>query len=443
MISAADLQIVELLRDLPGPQLELLLANGHEIELAPGEYLFREGDPARHFHLLLAGELETTHAVGGDQVFLIRHEPGGFLGATALLTNTPYRGSTRAIAHSRLLAVEPADFRRLVVEEPDLLQTLIRAIPVMMQNLKSIERDREQLIALGGLAAGLAHELNNPAAAAARAAHELGAVDGDLERALAELAPELRPVLELSTTSPSGELDPLEASDRAESLAASLAGIGVSDPHRIAAACVEAGLTGDDLDGLAPTAIAMLAARLEHRRLLHELAESTERISSLIASVKQYSYMDQAPRQEVDVHDGLENTLTILSHKLKQGSIMLDSDFDRSLPRIDACGSELNQVWTNLIDNAIHAAGERGRIGLRTYREMDSMVVEVVDSGAGIPEDVRGRIFDPFFTTKPPGEGTGIGLDIAHRIVVKHHGEIRVETGPDGTSFRVYLPLEG
>ncbi len=440
MIAPADLHVVEMLRALPAERLEWLIENGQELRLAPGEYLFREGDEARHFHLLLEGELETKRALAGDEVFVSRHEPGGFLSATALLTNTPYRASTRVISAARLLAVEPAAFRSLLADEPDVMQIVIRAIPAVMQNLKGLEHDRERLIALGGLAAGLAHELNNPAAAAAAATRELGASDGEMEKAIAVLAPELAPLLGRSAEGQAQDLDPLETSDRAESLAIRLAELGVPDPHRLAPTFVTAGLAEEELAGLEPAAIAVLAARIERSRLQRELAESIERISELIAAVKQYSYMDQTPRQEIDVHDGLESTLRILSHKLKQGSVEIVKEYDRSLPLVDANGPELNQVWTNLIDNAIDAVDGNGRINLRTSHDGDSLVVEVEDDGGGIPEEVRGRIFDPFFTTKPPGKGTGIGLDIAHQIVIKHRGEIRMNTGPAGTRFCVYLP---
>jgi signal transduction histidine kinase len=460
-VKAEELRRIELLRNLSDERLAGLAEHGRETRLAIGEFLFHEGDTAEHFSLLLEGELETTKHVGADELVMTRHEPGGYLGAIALLTETPYRASTRAVAPSRLYLLEPEDFHRLVLEEPSVRKSVFGVFAPVMQGLQGLVGDREKLVALGRLAAGLAHELNNPAAAAARATRELGETIRARDAALLELASSgvepaaLERLLTLAQeaadeTLPAPALDPLEQSDREGRLAAALEARGIDDPHWLAASLVATDLDEAWVDRLseavgprhAAHALAWASGSLSLPSLLATLEESTSRMSQLVGAVKQYSYMDQASRQEVDVHEGIENTLTILAHKLKRGEVEIVRAYDPDLPRIDAYGSDLNQVWTNLLDNAIDAVDGRGRIQIRTGRSDERVVVEIADDGPGIPEEVQQRIFEPFFTTKPLGIGTGLGLDIAQRAVRRHHGELRVESRPGDTRFQVVLPLK-
>jgi signal transduction histidine kinase len=345
--------------------------------------------------------------------------------------------TARATEPSRLLSLNPGDFEGLLAHCPLAAHTILRTMAQRMQLTESVMRGQEKLAALGKLAAGLAHELNNPAAAAHRAA-------GQLREALGDLLPGGEPAP--ATAAP---LDPLARSDQEEAIADWLAERGVDDSWDLAPSLVEAGLDVPNLAGLAagtpretlsPTLRHLAAARTV-RSLLDLLEGSTGRISTLVEAIKSYSYMDQAPLQEIDVHDGLESTLIILRHLLN--AIEVVRHYDPDLPRISAYGSELNQVWTNLLDNAIDALGGTGRITIRTAREGERVLVEIADNGPGIPPEIQPRIFEPFFTTKGVGEGTGLGLDICYRIVVgQHGGEIAVSSQPGETRFTVRLPIQ-
>jgi signal transduction histidine kinase len=319
---------------------------------------------------------------------------------------------------------------------------------------------RERLLALGKLTAGLTHELNNPAAAAARATaalrdrfagmrHKLallseGRLDGEVLRSLTELQEEF-----VSRIGGAAELSALERSDREDGLGEWLDDHEVTQPWELAGVFVAAGLGEDDLErvarAVAPAhlepALRWLAYTVETETLLAEIADSTGRISHLVDAAKQYSQMDRSPHQQTDLHTGLDATLVMLSAKIPPG-VTVVKEYDRSLPSVPAYAGELNQVWTNLIVNALDAMGPEGRLTLRTRSDGDCAVVEIGDTGPGIPEELRRRVFEPFFTTKPVGQGTGLGLDVSWRIVVKRHGgDLRVTSRPGDTRFSVLLPL--
>ena len=460
-MEAGDLRRIELLRELSDERLAELVQHGRELELAPGEYLFQEGEEATFLSLLLEGHLETNHVIAGDELLLLQHEPGGFLGAISLVTGETYRGSTRATIDSRLFLLEPEAFRALLVSEPAVFKAVMDVFVPVITNLTTMEQDRDKLLALGSLAAGLAHELNNPAAAAQRSASELRAADARAQAALSQLAERGLGAEDmgrlcaftaeaLEAAARAEPLDALDRSDREAALEGWLAARGVDDGFEIAASLVDAGLDASWLErfveGVATPdpaeALSWVASRVTAARIARELEDATARIAQLVQAVREYSYLDQAPRQEIDVHDGLESTLAILGHKLSKSRIELVRKYDRSLPRIDAHAPELNQVWTNLIDNAISAAGEGGTVIVRTLRSGDYLVVEIEDDGPGIPDEIKDRVFDAFFTTKEPGEGTGLGLDIAKRIAARHHGDLRLKPVERGACFQVLLPLE-
>jgi signal transduction histidine kinase len=319
---------------------------------------------------------------------------------------------------------------------------------------------RERLLALGSLSAGLTHELNNPAAAAVRATsslrervagmrHKLALIAaGRYDRATLETLIRLQEdAVEHVAKAP--QLSPLEASDREDQLGGWLQAHGIDGGWNLAPVFVAAGLDEGFLDKVATVvdaatlegAVRWLNYTVETELLMDEIQDSTTRVSTLVAAAKQYSQMDRAPHQVVDVHELLDSTLLMLGRKIGD-DIKVVKDYDRTLPEIPAYAAELNQVWTNIIDNAVSAMDGAGTLTVRTARDEDRLLVEIGDTGPGVPEGIRSRIFEPFFTTKPVGEGTGLGLDISWRIVVnKHHGDLRVESSPGDTRFQIRLPL--
>jgi signal transduction histidine kinase len=459
-MTAGRLRGMPVLGSLGDDELARIAAAGRERRLAAGEALFRQGERAVAFHLVLEGELETTRDVGGEQVLMLSHGPGGYMGAIALLTDTPYRGSTTAVTDALLLELDGDELRRLAFTHPRLLREFLPALESVSAAIKGVERDREKLLAVGKLAAGLAHELNNPAAAAARGVATLRDYERRRQEAFAEIArsgataDRLAALVSLGAAAtdqaaPGERIDPLVASDREQELISTLAARAVADPFGIASSLTEAGLEPEWIDRVASgvgedclgPGLRFVGACAAARVVLAELEEATTRIATLVGAVRSYSYLDQAPQQAVDIHEGLESTLSLLGHSLRAKQIDVVRDYEDGLPSVEASGSELNQVWTNLIDNAIDALGEGGRITLRTRTRAGRVCVEVADDGPGIPEELQARIFEAFFTTKPVDQGTGLGLDIAQRIVVRHHGELRLESRPGDTRFQVLLPF--
>jgi signal transduction histidine kinase len=460
----ADVVALDRLRDLPvlagldDDSVARLVAVGRERRLGVGEFLFHQGDRASAFHVVLDGRLETTREVGGEHVLLMNHGPGGFLGAMALLTETAYRGSTFAVEDTTLFELDGDELRRLAFAHPALLRQFLPAFESVSHAVKGVERDREKLLAVGKLAAGLAHELNNPAAAASRAVATLGEYERARQDAFAALAvggasaEQLAAIEALgaeATERPVPEpLGSLAESDREEELADLLGERGLTDASALASALIEARLDREWVDRVAAAVgeerlsagLRFVAACAGARVVRGELEQTTTRIADLVGAVRNYSYLDQGPRQTVDIHEGLESTLKLLAHKLRDKQADVVRDLDPDLPTLEASGSELNQVWTNLIDNAIDAIDSGGRITLRTRVQGPRALIEIADDGPGIPTDLQARVFDAFFTTKPVGHGTGLGLDIAQRIVVRHHGELRLESEPGDTRFQVLLP---
>ena len=457
MIQVEELRRVPFFAQLQDEQLQWIAEHSSEMILKNGDVLFTEGNPGVHFYVLLSGLLQITRNIGGRETVLVTHHPGIFTGEVPLLTETPFVASGRLIADSRLLAMDIPQFHAMLARCPSLIKAVLAAFSNRVQSMDSVIQQNDKLAGLGKLSAGLAHELNNPAAASRRSAQQLRKTVQTLQSSSLTLNQQLTTaqmeqlalLRDIVSKKQALELDALEQSEREDELGAWLDDHGIADSWDLAPTFVRVGLDVQQLDDFAARiepaspadALAWLEATLTATELLDEIDHSTSRISELIQAMKEYAYMDQAKQQEVDIHEGIDNTLKIMQHKLKH-DIVVTREYDRSLPRVMVYGSELNQVWTNIIDNAVDALDGHGQIKIRTWREGDFIQVEISDNGSGIPPEVQSHIFEPFFTTKGVGKGTGLGLDIAHRIVVDdHHGDITVTSKPGDTRFQVCLPI--
>ncbi|MEU2255649.1 ATP-binding protein [Nocardia xishanensis] len=463
----AELRTLFLFEKLDDDQLAWLCADGRIEYIEPG-LVFREGDPATCFYVLMDGEVRLTKLSGGTEIELNRTDhKGAYAGAwSAYLgdkADSNYTGSMYVTRKSRFYVLDAGTFARMMHEWFPMAVHLLEGAFFGNRNTTQRVAERERLLALGSLSAGLTHELNNPAAAAVRATSGLRERVAGMRHKLAMMAdgkfqPDALVTLvrlqeeAAAQVAKAPELTPMEAADREDMLGEWLEEHEIGDAWALAPNFVQAGFDVDWLERVWGTlegcpnkvfegAIRWLNYTIETELLMNEIADSTARISTLVGAAKQYSQMDRAPFQVVDIHELLDSTLVMMNRKLGDG-VHVVKEYDRSLPPVPCYAAELNQVWTNLIDNAVYAMRGEGTLTVRTCKENDCAVVEIGDTGPGIPADVRRRVFEPFFTTKPVGDGTGLGLDISFRIVVnKHNGDIRVESEPGDTRFIVRIPL--
>ena len=456
MIDVAALRAVPLFAELSDDDLHNLAANVAIVTLEPDEELFAEGDKGDVAYVITRGHVEITKRSGDRDVHLATRGPGEVIGEMALLQDSLRSASARASDGAELIAVPRTEIDELLATSAEAVRALFRVLLERWQSTQVLLAQSERMAQLGTLTAGLAHELNNPAAAVSRSAGQLREAIGRRAAAEASLAAavgdadRMEALRALLHREPSAE--PLDAIDRADleaTVEARLDSAGVAEAWNLAAAVVEAGL-GPVVDEIVQDAgphadrfLAVLLADRDVASLLHTVEEGTRRLSAIVRALKSYSYLDQGPVQQVDLIAGLEDTLLILGSKLDK--IEVRQEYHPDVPNLEARGGELNQVWTNLIDNAadaIRASEDGGTITIRAYPSDDTVTVEVEDDGTGIAPEHRERIFDSFFTTKPPGAGTGLGLSITWGIVVdSHHGDIAVESEPGHTVFRVVLPL--
>jgi signal transduction histidine kinase len=461
-----ELRTLFLFEKLTDEQLGCLCREGRVEVIEPGQ-VFTEGEPATCFYVLLEGTIVLSRNVRGDDIEINRtSQRGVYAGAFRAYAGERvpqvYTNSLRVTVPSRFFVLSAACFADLVRDWFPMAVHLLEGMITGGEATRQAVDSRERLLALGSLSAGLTHELNNPAAAAVRATSSLrervsgmrGKLSklskGKWERATFESLIQLQEsAVEKVAKAP--KLDPLAASDAEDEVSDWLDDNGIGDGWQLAPTFVAAGLDLEWLEHVKATvgdealepAVRWLNYTVETELLMNEIEDAATRISTLVGAAKQYSQLDRAPFQVVNLHDLLTSTLMMLQAKISAAGITLRKDFDQTLPEIPAYAGELNQVWTNLIDNAIDAMPDGGTLTVRTARDgEDRVLIEFADTGQGIPADIQSRIFEPFFTTKPVGHGTGLGLDISWRIIVnKHHGDLRVTSVPGDTRFQVCLPV--
>lgn len=465
MTTPAQLRELFLFEDLTDAQLAWIAENGDVVDYKAGESVSVEGEPAECFYVLLSGTLTMVRMIRGDEVEMTRtDQPGVYSGATQFYlgdqVDQVYGATIRALTDASFLALPAVDFAAKFRQWFPMAVHLLQGMFLGLRNANELVAQRERLLALGKLTASLTHELNNPAAAAVRATETLRERFAGMRHKLAMLADghfdglqlhRLTKVQEkfIERMATAEELTPMQVADREDELGEWIEEREVQGGWDLAPVFVAAGITTSDLDelsnavdpGFLAPALRWLSYTVETENLLLEVKESTKRISALVGAAKQYSQLDRTPHQDVDLHEGLDATLVMMAGKKPEG-VQIVKDYDRSLPHVPAYAAELNQVWTNLIDNAVDAVAGKGTITIRTARDGDYALVEVIDTGPGVPEELRRRIFEPFFTTKGVGQGTGLGLDVSWKVVVNRHGgDLRVVSSPGDTHFQVRLPL--
>jgi signal transduction histidine kinase len=461
------LRSIPLLADLAEEEIGWLAAHAEELHLDDGELISREGEPADRMSIILDGEMMGRREKGGDSSRVFVARKGEITGVLPFSRMRTWASTVRAVGPTRVAVIPASRFGEMLAAIPALEPRLIGVMTDRARETTRVEQQNEKLLSLGKLSAGLAHELNNPASALGRSIAELrdrvaalpGLTSGLIRQGVEP--GQMVTLCRLHATSEQGaglaatggmQLDPLEQADRESAVSDWLEDRQVKDAWRLAPSFVSAGMTAGDLESFAagipaevlPAALAWVESGIALHLLLGEMENATRRISGLVGAIKEYSHMDRelTEKTETDVHRALDSTLTMLGHKAKVKQVKVRRDYDPQLPAIHAFPGELNQVWTNLLDNAFDAAAVGGNVKVGTRRVDGQVEVVIADDGPGIPAELASRIWEPFFTTKPMGEGSGLGLDIARRIVVgRHGGEMRLESRPGDTRFLVTLPI--
>jgi signal transduction histidine kinase len=454
-----ELGSVAILQGLPVSQLAWFAEHGDQVRLARGEHMFECGQPADFMFIVVSDTIEGYEKVGGELLLVATTGPGQVTGMLPYSRMTHYPRYTVAAEASQVLRVRKRDFPEMLAASHEVGQRLVAEMADRVRGDVRLEQQQERMAALGRLSAGLAHELNNPAAAVRRAAAGLSEELAGLADLVSDLVRHtvtdaqvsaINRLHDLASERKGADLSPLIRSQGEEELGTWLEDHRVARAWDLAGTFADAGLVVEDLDRFAeevPTslqanALAWVACRLSVQRIVGEIASSSDRIAQLVGSVKTYSHMDRSPEHKpTDVREGIDNTLTLLGHKIKKKSIDLTRDYEDGLPLVSANAGELNQVWTNLVDNAIDAVQEGGKIRIEARSDEAHVTVNIIDDGHGIPEELRSRVFEPFFTTKRVGDGTGLGLDIAMRIVKTHRGSLAIASTWGQTTAQVQLPV--
>lgn len=453
-----ELRPLDIFEGLPEQSLEWISDHGIKIELATDEHMFEHGQPAEFLFIVISGTIHRYDDIGGQWLVVATTKRGQVTGMLPFSRMLHYPGPAVAAEQSVLCRINKKDFSDLVVKNHELGQRLVAEMSNRVRHDIRREQQKEKLVSLGRLSAGLAHELNNPAAAIRRTTSNLAErLTGNamLVNKLLRQSPGkssidiLEKLLQISRNRVMVNLSPLERSEGEEKFSDWLENHGLEDDYNLSALCTDAGLLVTDLNPLEEIippkllgdALAWVAGTIEVERMLTEITSSASRISELVSSVKTYSHMDQSTEHKpTSVREGLDNTLTMFGHKLGVKKIRLSRDYGDDIPLIKGYAGELNQVWTILIENAIDAMAENGQLSIEIGKNDFGIIVKIIDDGDGIPEDICHRIFDPFFTTKGVGEGMGLGLDIARRIVHMHRGQINVQSEAGRTEMSVELP---
>lgn len=445
MTSTADiLRGLPYFSDLSDDLLQRVCESSEQIVIHEGETIIEEGSDSEEMYVVIDGELVVTKHSAEREVELGRINPGDVVGEIALLDEAPRTATVSALRDTNAIRVPVSAFEDLL-SDPRVVRRMFRTVTSRLRGIEDTLRHEERMAALGKMAAQLMHELNNPAAAVARTSQELARLQGELAtetHALAGSSPEIR----ARDRARESHLSGLARGEAEDALADWLDDLGLTDSWDLAPPLVEEGWTVDELrdvvesvdEEMRPHLARWLGLSAATEQVVGELAIGARRISELVRVVKEYSFLDRAPIQEIDPTDGIEDTLILLKHKLTEIDVSLD--FADDLAPVEAAGRDLNQVWTNLIDNAADAMPDGGKLSIVARNDGPDVVITVSDTGQGIPEDVTARVFDPFFTTKEPGKGTGLGLHTVHTIVTRTGGTIQVESAPTGTTFEVRLP---
>ena len=463
MLCSEELLKVELFQKLPQERLEWICDRATEINLEKGEILVREGDPGEGFFIMLSGNISVTRMSEGLQIPVGQHHDLSFFGEIQILTDELVPVTLQALTDCHLYKIEGSDFLEILHQCRDFERKIFKTVESRVRGLESFIQNREKMAALGTLSAGLAHEINNPAAAVVRALKDVTPAMLELQRM--NLVYGQRNVDDEHTEQwlkvrddgyefiINNRSQPLEMMEREDEILEWLENYGVKEAWKLSEALAAGNVKTQILDRLTsrwrndPTelrdmGLRWLALSFEVMTMIQSGLRGAERVSELVQSMRSYSHLDRGAKQLVDIHQGLEDTLQLLSYKLKQG-VTIKRAYDPTIPKIQAYGSELNQVWTNLIDNAIYAIAEKGTIEIVTVNYGDRLKIKIIDSGTGIPPEIQSRIFEPFFTTKSVDQGSGLGLDNVRRIVEnRHRGAIYLESEPGRTCFSICLPVK-
>lgn len=454
------LRNVPLFADLSDEDLEQVCQQVEEVRLLPGEMLFEEGSPGKHAYVIKEGQIEIYKEANGHDVQLSVRQSGEMIGEMSLLESAPRSASGRALTDTLLLALSQGALEKLLNTSPSAARTMLHTVTSRLRSTQLTLSQSEKMAQLGTLTAGIAHELNNPSSAVMRGAEQFKAAFARYQEETAnlfmlDLSPEqIQSLQDLTRGNQAGrgaamDLDPLRRSDRESEFEDWLDELGIENAWELAPLLAGTGHEPEQIKEALetlptqslPLAIQWVATTSNLYSMLDEINQGANRIAEIVRALKSYVYLDQAPVQSVSVREGLENSLVILRYKLKQG-VEVVREYDPAIPPIQAYGSELNQVWTNILDNAVDAMEGKGKITIRTTYQEPWVIVDIADTGPGIPPDIQPKLFSPFFTTKPLGKGTGLGLNISYNIIRRHAGDVKVVSRPGDTHFMVWLPVD-